>query len=298
MFTFHHERADLRFSWDGWMQIKVRAGQFAPRGVFPDRFDIREPDLRDPARHPVIPEDGSVHFVPLTQEAFEALCDTWWRGREICVGLRDYAADPWQIRSWGHTLGAFRYRYTGGSHIEISPGVVETWHPLIDLARDARTPSTVSTVWLMNRVHGWEVAWLAEHGIVDRRHDLDRAIVDWTIANLPAPGARGSLIGQFDAWVYRQAEEEFGNRVWARWRNLGEPVRRVTGESPWSTTRDDPNGERWNFWWAGHHAYVYSPDRQLTAEQTLLAERDEALAQDKPTEWLQHRAEAWDINHP
>jgi len=59
---------------------------------------------------------------PETQEAFEALCDTWWRGGEICMGVRDYAADPWQARSWGITVGSFQYRYTGGSHIEASPG--------------------------------------------------------------------------------------------------------------------------------------------------------------------------------
>jgi hypothetical protein len=66
MFVFHHRRADLHFSWDGWMQVRVRAGTNLTRGLFPDRFDIREPDLRDPSRHPMHPTDGSVHFVPET----------------------------------------------------------------------------------------------------------------------------------------------------------------------------------------------------------------------------------------
>jgi hypothetical protein len=37
------------------MQVMVRGGEFTPRWAFPDRFDIREPDLRDPARHPKYP---------------------------------------------------------------------------------------------------------------------------------------------------------------------------------------------------------------------------------------------------
>jgi len=48
MFSFHHDRADVNFSWGGWMQITMRAGHNAPSEAFPDRFDIREPDLRDP----------------------------------------------------------------------------------------------------------------------------------------------------------------------------------------------------------------------------------------------------------
>ncbi|ONI88122.1 hypothetical protein ALI22I_20505 [Saccharothrix sp. ALI-22-I] len=109
MFTFHHKLADLHFPWDGWMQIKVRPCEFAPRVAFPDRFDISESDLIDPARHPMHPADGSVHLVAQTQEAFERLCATWWRGGEPCVGVRDYAADPWQRTSYGITRGKFRF---------------------------------------------------------------------------------------------------------------------------------------------------------------------------------------------
>jgi hypothetical protein len=301
MLSFHHERADLHFSWDGWMQIRVRRGEFAPLWGFPDRFDIGEPDLHDPSRHPMYPADGSVHLVPYTQEAFEALCDTWWRGGEICVGLRDYARDPWEMRSWGLTQGAFRYRYAGGSHIEAAPADTGPWRPLIELAADGRTPSSLSTVWLIERVNGWEKAWLAVHGIVNDGDGLDRAIGRWTIAHLPAPGRKGSLAGQFGTWIYRQAAAELTGRAWEQRRNLGEYAPPVTRWRPWSTTRDAADGTRWNFWWCGDpYAYVYSPDRRLNTEQTHFALHPDEVADGPVTEWLQRRADAWllDIERP
>lgn len=66
MLSFYHARADLHFSWDGWMQVMIRPGEFAPREAFADRFDIREPDLTDPSRHSMYPADGAVHLVPET----------------------------------------------------------------------------------------------------------------------------------------------------------------------------------------------------------------------------------------
>lgn len=276
------------------MQIMVRPGEFAPTWAFPERVDIREPDLRDPARHPMYPADGSVHFVPYTQDAFEALCDTWWRGGEICVGVRNYAADPWQWRSFGITQGAFRYRYTGGNHIEATPAEMEAWRPLIDLVAAGKTPSTVSTTWLIERVHGWEIAWLATHGILDRGDGLDRAIATWTTAHLPAPGPRGSLSGQFGTWIYRQATQEFTSNTWQVGHNLGDDTRRVTTWQPWATTRDDPDGTRWNFWWCGDpYAYVYTPDRHLTREETHFALHPDQVADGPVTQWLTRRADAW-----
>lgn len=86
MFSLYHERADLHFTWDGGNQIYLRPGKFAPSEAFPACFDIHVPDLRYPAGHPLYPAGVPVHCVPETQAAFEAVCDTWWRGQEICVG--------------------------------------------------------------------------------------------------------------------------------------------------------------------------------------------------------------------
>lgn len=298
MFVFHHRRADLHFSWDGWMQVKVRAGRSLAGGGFPDRFDIREPDLRDPSRHRMHPADGSVHFVPETQEAFEDLCDTWWRGGEICVGVRDYATDPWRARSWGITVGAFRFRYTGGTQIEISPGEVDAWHPLISLAGDGRTPATLSTVWLMDRVHGWEVAWLAAHGILapgHQNHDhLHDAIMAWTTARLPVPGPRESLAGQFGAWLYQQVIDEFTGDAWTHQRNLGTPLCYVTPERPVTTTRQCGDGTWWNFsWLGGPYACVWSPDRHLAYTEHYFAERPEVREHGTALRWLDEQADAW-----
>ncbi|RAS59462.1 hypothetical protein C8D87_11474 [Lentzea atacamensis] len=294
MFKFHHKRADLHFSWDGWMQIMVNPGPNAPFDAFPDRFDIREPDLRDPSRHPKYPAAGSVHFVPETQEAFEALCDTWWRGGEICVGLRDYAADPWQMRSYGITQGAFRYRYAGGSHIEAAAGEVDVWRPLIAIAADDRTPATLSTRWLMGRADGWEEAWLAEHGIVDQGRGLRDAIVDWTIANLPDPGFKGSLAGTFGSSFYQRAVDEFTGDAWEGRRDLGDRVRRIAPWQPWSATREGADGTRWNFWWCGHPcAYVWSPDQKLSHADSIFAEHPDESAQGPVTQWLEQLADSW-----
>lgn len=294
MFRFHHERADLHFFWDGWVQIKVLHGDFAPFDAFPDRFDIREPGLRDPSRHSKYPADPSVHLVPERQEAFENLCDTWWRGGEICVGLRDYAADPWERRSWGHTQGAFRYRYTGGTHIEASPGELDAWRPLIDLTAEGRKPSMLSTRWLMGRVDGWENAWLAAHGIHDQGRGLADAIVDWTIARLPTPEPKGSLSAQFGSWVYQRAKCEFTGETWETRRNVGEYDRGFTSERPWLTTREGQDGTRWNFWWCGHpRAFVWSPDRKLAYEDTVFALRPDEAAQGPVSQWLEQQADAW-----
>jgi hypothetical protein len=298
MFEFHHERADLHFSWDGWMQIKVWAGGSAPAEAFPARFDIREPDLRDPSRHPMYPDDGSVHLVPQTQEAFETLCDTWWRGGELCVGLRDYAADPWESRSWGITVGALRYRYTGGKHIEAAPAEVAAWRPLIALAADGRAPSTLSTEWLMQRAYGWELAWLAAHGVSDTGCDVHDAVMAWTVANLPAPNARGSIAGQFDTWIYRQVHEELTSEAWEARRDIGEYVRHITSERPWSTTRESSDGTRWNFWWCGgSRAYVWSSDQHVGPDEYVFAKRPDEKADGPTTQWLEHRADAWLLEH-
>ncbi|MDT7785582.1 MAG: hypothetical protein QOF58_4001 [Pseudonocardiales bacterium] len=294
MFKFHHPRADLHFSWNRWMQVMVNPGQNAPFNAFPDRFDIREPDLHDPSRHPMHPADGSVHLVPETQEAFEALCDTWWRGDDICVGLRDYTADPWQMRSWGITQGAFRYRYTGGDHIEAAPGEVDVWRPLIDIAADGRTPSTLSTRWLMGRVDGWEEAWLAGHGIVDHGRGLAEAIVDWTVANFPDPGFKGSLSGTFGSWIYPEAVDEFTGDAWQDRRNLGVRLRHIARWHPWSATREGADGTRWNFWWCGDpYAFVWSPDRKLNYADSILAARPDESAQGPVTQWLERLADSW-----
>ncbi|ONI88120.1 hypothetical protein ALI22I_20495 [Saccharothrix sp. ALI-22-I] len=295
MFTFYHRLADLYFEWDGWMQVTVRAGEFAPHEAFPDRFDIREPDLRDPARHPLLPGDGSVHLVPETQEAFEQLCDTWWRGGELCVGVRDYTADPWQVMSYGITQGKFRYRFTGGSHIEVAPAEVEVWRPVIDLEADGRTPTTLSTVWLMGRTDGWETAWLEAHGIVDRGRGLSEARTLWTMDRLPAGNSTESIAARFGAWLRTQAVQDLAGDAWTRWRDLGQRARWVTRDWPWSTTRQDARGVRWNFWWCGHPvAYVYSPDLRLTPEEARFVLRpDEQAAGGSVTRWLEDRADAW-----
>jgi hypothetical protein len=108
--------------------------------------------------------------------------------------------------------------YIGGTHIEISPGEIDAWHPLIALSGDGRTPVALLTVWLTDRVHGWEVAWLAAHGILapdNQIHgDLHDAIMTWTTTRLPAPGPRRSLAGQFGAWLYQQVIDEFTGDAW------------------------------------------------------------------------------------
>jgi len=94
----------------------------------------------------------------------------------------------------------------------------------------------------MGRVEGWRSRGLAAHGHVDQGHGIDDAIVQWTIATLPAPGAKVRSWASSTRGFYDQAEKEFTSDTWRQRRNLGEYVRRVTAERPWSTTRDGAEG--------------------------------------------------------
>lgn len=295
MFSFHDHHTDLHFSWDGWMQIKITPGPSAPPAAVPDRVDIREPDLRDPARHSLHPADGSVHLVPQTQEAFEALCLRWARGDDLCAGLRDYTTDPWSARSWGITCGAFRYHYRGGTHIEAAPADHDTWRPLIDLHAEGRTRESLSTVWLMQRTDGWERAWLSAHGIDLLTHDDPAtATFRWTQANLPR--SKSSVAAAFSEWLYRQAAAELGDQEWRHHRNLGTPYRPITSWQPWAATRLGADRARWNFRWdGGPYAYVWSPDHPLTGDEVDFAHRDTIPGPDRDTQtrWLDQHADAW-----
>ncbi|MFD9964903.1 hypothetical protein [Amycolatopsis sp. NPDC058986] len=286
MLTFHHPDADLHFSWDGGMQILIRSGNSLPAGAFPDRVDIREPDHGTPT-----------HLFPWTQAAFDALCDTWWRGSELGAGLRDYAADPWQHRSWGPTEGVFRYRYAGGSHIEIAHANIADWYPLIGLDASGRTPGVLSTGWLMERTHGWELAWLAAHGISSPSDDFDdlyAAIVTWSRAQLPAPGPRDSIMGVFSSWLYRTVAAEFTTDGWQHHHDRGAARSYVTPERPVTTTRRAQDGTRWNFTWLGHpYACVWSPDRQLSNGEHYFAGRPSCRERLAAQQWLDEQADTW-----
>ncbi|MFE5853158.1 hypothetical protein ACFQ61_08050 [Streptomyces sp. NPDC056500] len=296
--TYHNEPADLHFSWDGWMQVMVTPGRNAPP-AFPDRFDIREADLRrDDMKDlfPQYPDDPSVHFVPYTQEAFEALCDAWWRGEELCVGVRDYVKYPWTTRSWGHLKGELEYRYDGGKHITVKRAEADNaWRPLIDVLAEGRSAKTISTSWLSCRTDAWEDAWLKAHGIKDTGRGLNDAIVEWTIKNFPWQVDADCIAGAFTSWIRRTIPAEFQGRKLERFRNLGVTTRYVSEWRPWSTTRQDVDGTRWVFWWCGHpYAYVYSPDFRLSNADCRLVLRPEELAGKTPVvEWLESHADKW-----
>lgn len=289
-FTYTDERADLTFTWDGWRQIHIRPGRSVPPWAYADRFDIREPDLRD----------GSVHFVPQTQEGFEETCRRWLDGADVRAGLRDFTADPWHARGHGLTGGAFEMRYTGGDVIEARPADTGDYRPVIDLAHDGKRPADVSSHWLHGRTHGWSDGWITGHGITPTGSDLDLDDARIRFAqSLPSQRPHDSLVGRWHRWCEATAREEFSGDGWMGHRNAGAYVRHPSSR-PWHHRTTGPDGTRWNFAWnGGPYAHVYSPDRRPEGEpkdrhKLVLRPEHEAGGLDVYG-WLTAYAELWTI---
>ncbi|MFG3403670.1 hypothetical protein [Streptomyces sp. NPDC048142] len=259
IFEYYHPDADITFRWDGWMQVMIRPGPSVPWGTYSDRFDIREPDLRIKNFFNDGTYDPSVHFVPRTREAFEAMCDDFFRGRHVAAGLRDYNKYPWSSRSWGWSMGAMEFRYTGGTHIEMSPAEQNDWKPVIELAASGRTLTRLTTGWLMRRCDGWELAVFETLGVTGASKDFDRARTDWVQKHRPLYG-KECIVGNWKEWIYKAMRTGWRDGRVEEWKDLGGYERHL-GDRPWHAQRTDVDGTRWNFTWQGHpYAYVYSPD--------------------------------------
>ncbi|MGW6145349.1 hypothetical protein [Streptomyces sp. NPDC055140] len=307
--TYHHARADLTFTWDGGTQITIRPGNTVPSwGVYPDRIDIREPDMW---RSDLLPTDQrpphrtglDVVLLPFTPQALRDACGAWWEGREINTG-RDFAQHPW---AWDVFGGKVRVRYQGGAAIEATPADSEDWRPVIDLWANDRTPADVTTTWLTRRVDGWTTGVLEQEGICtpqqgapdpvrhgDRAHD---EIVAWTTRSLPTQAKADSITGAWHTWISTTARD-----VWnapggpGPWRNAGIAERPITDRAAWTYQDATADGTRFNFVWRGGKAvHVTSPDnpRLATLDDStfLLHPREQATG--TLLAWLQKQAQQW-----
>ncbi|MGW0897502.1 hypothetical protein ACWD0G_10970 [Streptomyces goshikiensis] len=295
-FEYHHPDADLTFRWDGWMQVMIRLGPSVPYGAYADRFDIREPDLRIKNFFNDNAYDPSVHFVPRTQEAFEEMCDQYFRGKDIAPGLRDYTLYPWTGRSFGWSSGELEFRYTGGLHIEVTPQGRNDWQPLIELAASGRTLTELTTRWLMSRLRGWELAVFESLGVTGATEDFDRARTAF-ITRVRPPAKGQCVAGNWSDWIGSIMAAAWADGTWIRFQDLGGCHR--NGDSPWHAQRTDAAGARWNFAWNGNpRSYVYSPDLGH-----VLPDGQERFLPDRPYhmaprgadlyEWLDQQADAW-----
>lgn len=273
---YRDPHADVTFVWDGWMQILIRNGLSVPLSAWPDRFDIREPDLRRDdlkAQFPHYPDDPSVHFIPVTLTDLEDTCRTWMRGEHLAAGRRDYTTYPWQGSTYGWILGVLDVRYLGGDSIEATPRGTQNWRPIIDLAHDGHTPLTVATTWLQARVNGWILAFLARHGIDTASGDLHAAVLQWATTTLTHGASAASA---YSAWLDRTVNDLWTSGDIETYRNAGGSWR-STASRRWYARRTAADGVRWNFLWTGTpFAYAYSPDRIAPARRTLLAHRPDA----------------------
>ncbi|MEW1548442.1 hypothetical protein [Streptomyces tsukubensis] len=294
-FEYYHPDADVTFSWNGWMQVMIRTGPSVPWGAYSDRFDIREPDLRIKDFFNDGAYDPSVHFVPRTQQAFETMCNDFFHGRQPGAGLRNYTRYPWTSRSWGPSMGAMEFRYTGGLHIEMTPAEQNDWKPVIELAASDRTLPRLTTTWLMGRCHGWELAVFEALGFTGASQDFDRARTAWVQKHLP-PVGKECIVGNWSEWIYETMRTGWQSGRMKKWTDLGGHERHV-GDHPWHAQRTDADGKRWNFTWKGApYAYIYSPDlgKPLPEREYLWLLQPETQSGDQNVfEWLDRQADEW-----
>jgi hypothetical protein len=317
--TYHHDRADLTFTWNGGTQIMIRTGNTVPSwGIYPDRIDVREPDLWRsdllPAhQRPPHRTGADVVLLPFTQEALQETCDAWWEGREITTG-RDFAEHSWTTHEFS---GRVQVRYRGGPVIEAAltehcqpvPADSKDWQPIIDLAADDRTPTDVTTDWLYRRTSGWSTGVLEHLGIHAPQQvpdparygdHADGSVIAWTIRHLPTQVKADSTWGAWTTWFATTARE-----VWdapqgpEQWRNAGIATRPVTDWAPWTYQDTTADGTRFNFlWFGGNCVHITSPDnpRLATLDDStfLLHPREQATGPLLP--WLQEQARQWIAN--
>ena len=293
--TYQHDRADLTFTWNKGTGITIRTGRTVPYwGVYPSRL-------------------SSFDELPFTQSALRDFCDAWWEGREINTG-RDFAEQPWQ--SWEFN-GRIQVRYRGGPVIEAAPteygkpvsAYSKDWQPIVDLAADDRTPTTVTADWLDRRTSGWSTGVLERLGIHPLQQVPDPArygegtedsVIAWTIRHLPTQVKADSTWGAWTTWFATTARE-----LWdapegpAQWRNAGISRRRVTEWAPWTYRDATADGTRFNFLWlGGNTVHITSPDnpRLATLDNAtfLLHPREQATG--PLLTWLQEQARQWTAN--
>ncbi|MFI6278019.1 hypothetical protein [Streptomyces sp. NPDC050988] len=292
--TYHHDRADLTFTWTSGRGITIRTGNTVPHwGVYPDRISVGE--------------------LPFTLSALRDVCDAWWEGREITTG-QNFAEHPWTTREFS---GRVQVRYRGGPVIEAAltehhqpvPADSKDWQPIIDLAADGRTPTDVTTDWLYRRTSGWSTGVLEHLGIHAPQQVPDPArygdgtedsVIAWTIRHLPTQVKADCTWGAWTTWFATTARA-----VWdapegpAQWRNAGIATRPVTTWAPWTYQDTTADGTRFNFvWFGGNCVHITSPDnpRLATLDDAtfLLHPREQATGPLLP--WLQEQARQWAAN--
>ncbi|MCX4681669.1 hypothetical protein OG413_41445 [Streptomyces sp. NBC_01433] len=291
---YHHDRADLTFTWNSSTQITIRAGSTVPHwGVYPDRISVGE--------------------LPFTLSALRDACDAWWEGREITTG-RNFAEHPWTTYEFS---GRVQIRYQGGPFIEAVltehcqplPANSMDWQPIIDLAADDRTPTDVTTDWLYRRTNGWTTGVLEHLGIHAPQQVPDSArygdgtgdsVTAWTIRHLPTQVKADSTWGAWTTWFAATARE-----VWnapqgpEQWRNAGIVTRPVADWAPWTYQDITADGTRFNFsWLGGNSVHITCPDNPRLAtlydSTFLLHPREQATGPLLP--WLQEQARQWIAN--
>ncbi|MEU9757752.1 hypothetical protein AB0D90_32325 [Streptomyces althioticus] len=268
--------ADVTFTWDGWMQIHITNGTSVPWQAWPNRIDVREPDLRRDdlkSLFPHHPDDPSVHFIPVTQANLADASRTWMDGGYITAGRRDYTRYPWEAGTWGWICGALDVRYRGGDYIEATPHDTNSWQPIIDITLDGYAPDLVSTTWLRERVDGWLLAFLEYYGIDTDAEDIHDAAMAWTRHHLPTSSNSMSPATAWSTWVAKKVTGLWQSGEWQQLRDAGRAWRSVY-ERPWYEARTAPDGTRWNFLWTGTpFAYAYSPDLPASPYDRLLTHR-------------------------
>jgi len=268
--------ADITFHWDGWMQVRISNGTSVPWSAWPDRFDIREPDLRRDdlkSLFPHHPDDPSVHFIPVTHANLIDACTTWMQGGYVSAGRRDYTRFPWQGSTYGWIVGVLDVRYRGGDTIDAAPRGTDAWQPIIDITADGYAPDLVSSTWLRERVDGWILAFLEHYGVDTNSEDLDDAVLRWTRHHLPTSSNAMSPAPAWSTWLEKKVTGLWQSGEWQQHHNAG-TAWRSPYERPWYEARTAPDGTRWNFLWTGSpFAYAYSPDRPTSPYDCLLTHR-------------------------
>ena len=292
--TYHHDRADLTFTWTKSAGITIRAGETVPHwGVYPNRI--------------------SFGGLPFTLSALREACDAWWEGSEIHTG-HNFAEQPWTTHEFS---GRVQVRYRGGAVIEAAltehcqpvPADSKDWQPIIDLAADDRTPTDVTADWLYRRTNGWSTGVLEHLGIHAPQQvpdparygdGTDDSVIAWTIRHLPKQVKADSTWGAWHTWFATTARA-----VWdapegpAQWRNAGIATRPVTDWAPWTYLDATADGTRLNFvWFGGNCIHITSPDNPRLATLNdatfLLHPREQATGPVLP--WLQEQARQWAAN--
>ncbi|MFJ5952636.1 hypothetical protein [Streptomyces noursei] len=291
--TYHHDRADLTFTWNRDSAITIRPGETVPWGAYPERIIFTG--------------------LPFTLSALSNACDAWWEGREIHTG-HNFAERPWTTHEFS---GLVQMRYRGGpvieaaltEHFQPAPADSKHWRPIVDLAADNRTPNEVTADWLHRRTSGWSTGVLEHLGIHapqqvpdparygDGKHD---SVIAWTIRHLPRQVKADSTLGAWHTWLATTARAAWeAPDGLAQWRNAGIATRPVTDWAPWTYQDATADGTRFNFaWFGGNCVYITSPDNPRTATLDdatfLLHPREQATGPLLP--WLQEQARQWAAN--